>query len=385
MTRVEHPEPPLELLEELRRRPVPEESRAADEARRRMAVAATVRTMARETRRHRRLHWLARSAAAAAAVCLMGLGWREFEVRRPTRSHADSSDAVAKAPAELRVTAGVVVATQPGHEEAVSAGARVAVLEGEEIRTAPDGRGLLALPRGVSMELGFATQAWVDTARTVEQRIRLDIGSVRVSVPNPGGPRMVAITTPDAQVIVHGTKFSVRVEPAEPAPGTITSVVVTRGSVLIVHGGEQQLIAAGNSWSSIAAKPADSTEAASAVVPGFERAKDGAELPHSVSRRPTRRGALASQNRLFQAALDARKAGDDVEVLRNLDELLARFPGTALEPDVRLNKIRALKRLGRLEEASREAEQYLKAYPDGPAQDEVRRILLQSSGATSPR
>lgn len=386
MRRVDRPEPPLEVLEDLRQRKVPEDSRAGEEARMRTALEATMRTMVRESRRRWRVRRFAGAGAAAAMLCLVGVGWHEFELRRATRSHATSSDPVAKTPAELRVTAGVAVVTQPGHEEAVSVGERKGISEGEEIRTGPDGRGLLALPDGVTMDLGFATQAWVDAARAAEQRIRLDLGSVEVSVPKPHGPRTVAITTPDAQVVVHGTEFSVHVDRAEPAPSTITSVVVTRGSVLVVHGGEQQLIAAGNSWSSVAAKPADAMDTSSTEASASERTPE-ANQPQRRAARGTqiRPGALASQNRLFQAALDARKAGNDVEVLRNTDELLARFPGTALEQDVQLTRIRTLRRLGRLDEASREAERYLKAHPDGPAQDEVRRLLRKSSSATSPQ
>jgi hypothetical protein len=384
MIRGQRPEPPLAALEELRQREVPADSRAGDDTRRRIALQATTRLILEEARRKRRVRWVAGSAAAAAVLALAGAGRHEFEARRASRAQVTSSAPVEKAPAELRVTAGVIVATRPGREETVSAGGRIAISEGEEIRTAPDGRGLLALPLGVSVELGFATQAWVDVARAVEQRIRLDLGKVEVSVPTPGGPKTVAIATPDAEVLVHGTQFSVHVERAEPAPSTITSVTVTRGSVLVVRHGEQQLITAGGRWSSLAVKPVDAANAsgeapASTEIPQSQERRE----PRIVSRAEARKGALTDQNRLFQAALDARKAGDDVAVLRNLDELLARFPGTALEQDVQLTRIRALKRLGRLDEASREAGRYLKAHPDAPAQDEARRIFLKSRAKSS--
>jgi len=65
--------------------------------------------------------------------------------------------------------------------------------------------------------------------------------------------------------------------------------------------------------------------------------------------RPTsslqRSEALAEQNRLFQASLDARKAGDDGRVVALLDELLARFPDTELGPEARLSRLRARERL----------------------------------------
>jgi hypothetical protein len=57
-----------------------------------------------------------------------------------------------------------------------------------------------------------------------------------------------------------------------------------------------------------------------------------------------RDGNLTEQNRLFQAALDARAAGDDALVVRSLDALLARFPESALAPEARLLRVRTIRR-----------------------------------------
>ena len=82
---------------------------------------------------------------------------------------------------------------------------------------------------------------------------------------------------------------------------------------------------------------------------------------------------------MFQAALDARKSGDDAAVVKYLDEILARFPGSTLEPEVRLARLRALSRLGRKDDAASEARRYLSENPDAVTRDEARRVLLEAT------
>jgi hypothetical protein len=61
--------------------------------------------------------------------------------------------------------------------------------------------------------------------------------------------------------------------------------------------------------------------------------------------------------------------------------LLQRFPGSPLVPDARVERFRALQRLGRTEEAARSARQYLAEQPDGFAREEARDVALGRSAA----
>jgi hypothetical protein len=175
-----------------------------------------------------------------------------------------------------------------------------------------------------------------------EQRLRLELGYTEISVPRPGGPAVFSVDTPDSQVVVHGTEFSVRVE-RDPRTNTVTTTVsVSRGSVLVIHGGEQRLLELGTTWSSHASDsppPTTTPEPRSEPMPPpSPRAR--------TTRAPSAPPSLAEQNRLFQAFLDARAAGDDARAVRVLDELLTRFPDTPLADQARIGRFRALQRLG---------------------------------------
>jgi hypothetical protein len=206
-----------------------------------------------------------------------------------------------------------------------------------------DSAATLALPRGVQVALGAATDVWLTLASETEQRLRLDNGKTDVSVPRPGGPRVFSIRTPDSEVIVHGTIFSVTVEREPPSFEAVTSVSVTRGSVLVVHAGERRLLEANESWSSRRQVIASVGSASDEPSRSASRVRPERELRVSPPARP--RTALTEQNRLFQASLDARDAHDDERAVRDLDELLARFPESPLCDQARILRARAVERL----------------------------------------
>ena len=121
------------------------------------------------------------------------------------------------------------------------------------------------------------------------------------------------------------------------------------------------------------ARPADSSgEQARIMTEGSRRARRASDGSAAV-------GVLGEQNRLFQEALDLRKAGDDAASVRRLDEFLQRFPRSALEQEARFARLRALSRLGRKSDAAAEARQYLSENPDTATRDEARRVLLDAA------
>jgi hypothetical protein len=382
---VKRPEPPLEILEAWGQRGVPIDA-PEDAVRRREAVVGSMGRLIREEKRRRlrRTRWIW-SIGAAAAVAFAGAVYLVRPAAPPSRPVA----AAEARGASLQVTSGLVVTLRGDAATSVYPGSPHALSPSDEIRVGQEARGTALLPRGVRVDFAPETRATLVSAGEVEQRFRLAQGMLTVSVPRPGGPRTFAISTPDTEVVVHGTQFSTRVE-RTPNGVARTFVQVTRGAVLVVRGDSESLVRAGQSWASpdpdamdqrLQASPA--AIAAGARPPSGGAAASSAEQDnkagHADARAAAARGraatdALAEQNRLFQAALDARAAGDDAAVVRHLDRLLVRFPRTELAREARLTRFRALKRLGREGEAAREAGRYLLEHPDGPSRGEARDV-----------
>jgi hypothetical protein len=382
---MKRPEPPLEILEAWGQRGVPIDA-PEDAERRRGAIVGSMGRLIREEKqlRVRRKRWIW-STVAAAAVALAGAVYLVRPVAPSAQAPVVAVDPVG---ASLQVTSGLVVTMRGEAATSVGAGSAHALALNDEIRVGQDARGTALLPRGVRVDLAQQTRATLVSSGEVEQRFRLTQGMLTVSVPKPGGPRTFAINTPDAEVVVHGTQFSTRVERTA-SGGVRTFVQVTHGAVLVVRGDSQSLLRAGQSWASpdpaateqrgqaspsaISAGALSQSEVAGAeslAVRGHGARKTDARTATAGGRSAT--DALAEQNRLFQAALDARAAGDDAAVVRHLDRLLVRFPKTELAREARLTRFRALKRLGREGEAAREAGRYLLEHPDAPSRGEAR-------------
>jgi len=84
---------------------------------------------------------------------------------------------------------------------------------------------------------------------------------------------------------------------------------------------------------------------------------------------------LAEENRLFKAAAESARNGDVPAAVAQLDELLTEHPTSPLAQTALVRKFRLLAKAGRLEDARREAQRYLTAYPTGFAVSEARALL----------
>jgi outer membrane protein assembly factor BamD (BamD/ComL family) len=85
---------------------------------------------------------------------------------------------------------------------------------------------------------------------------------------------------------------------------------------------------------------------------------------------------LGEENRLLAAAIAASKAGDHAGAVSTLDDLLRRFPASALAQEAHVERFRALAQGGDAAAAAREARLYLALYPDGFAREEARRLAV---------
>jgi hypothetical protein len=348
------------------------------EAKRRQVVGAMERSIWTSLKSRRRARvWRIVLGFAAVVAGLVALVLVGETLWRPSAGAA-----------ELERAYGGVLLVREGRSSALG-GEPYALLAGDRISSAIDGRASLRLGNGARAELGTATQLELGRVDPQEQRLRLGYGRLELSVPKLELGHTFVVVTFDTEVTVVGTHFTVEVSHPASSSGEVTSVSVTEGTVQIQSAKETRLVRAGEHWSSAPVKltrqaPApsdDRTPAPQALAPEARPADDQSSRPaaRSAGSEARARGqseTLAEQNRRLQAAIDARNEGDDARAVRRIDELLARRPGSPLAESARVERFRALKRLSRHGEAAREAGRYLADYPQGFARDEAREIVL---------
>jgi hypothetical protein len=351
----------------------------------------------------RRMAWLALAAMPALAV---GGGWYLH-----TRSEQAARTAqVAPKPLRVEVAEGSVRVTHGGRSDTIQAPGSLGLDSCEQLATRGDGRAAMVLESGARLEVLPKTELGVTAdLPSKSERIELNSGQVDVAVPKLPPDRALSVHTPDTTVEVRGTKFSVAVGTLGSTP--VTRVVVTEGRVLVRHGAVQLYLLAGSSWSSRsvpskqeaqAAEDSDLSPAtAKAETPEHARAPQepaargdtqpgGAQTddtaaprtsPPAPAKGTTAESSLAEQNWFFQQAMQARRAGNDARALSLLDQLLSHYPTTLLAQEARVERFRALARLGQAEEAAREARRYLAEHPGGFATGEARGLALDPSPA----
>jgi hypothetical protein len=107
-----------------------------------------------------------------------------------------------------------------------------------------------------------------------------------------------------------------------------------------------------------------------------------ASAPEPSSAEPT--STLGEENQLFKEAAEAGRNGDVGGALARLDKLLVEHPASPLAQTAIVRKFRLLAKAGRGDEARREAERYVSAYPSGFAVSEAQALIAGSSGANAP-
>ncbi len=193
--------------------------------------------------------------------------------------------------------------------------------------------------RGVRIELSRRTDVDLG-ALDVESRqntLRVLDGEVECRVPPLGPGERFAVTTRDAEVIVHGTVFRVRTNPPGALHGTCVSV--TEGHVTVRHAQGTVGLDPGQSFGcETRATPAPVSEAIPApkrevVEPKAPRRTAGRVERRAKDTRPS--GTLEQENQLLSGGLSAERAGDCAKASRSFNELLSRYPNTPLAPEAR--------------------------------------------------
>jgi len=371
------PSQPDDMLRRMGSQVVPVEAPESVEQRRAQVVAALSRSIRSSAdRKQRALRSRFIWSLGIAASLALGLG---------IAAHAQQRAAVAAAVfSTVAEVTGAVVVTENGESRVLTKGSDFALRTQGQIETATEAQAEIRSQKS-TVHLASATKLTVPRTTAVEERYRLAVGRVDVSVDKDSPlTRSVVVETPNAEVVVHGTVFTVGV--ASRAAHTVTDVSVTRGSVWVLqHGVQVALLGAGQHWSSDEAASAPPLPTVSAPVASEAPVVAIDDLPsHRV--RPSRAlprtpvadakaSSLAEQSRMFQEAIDARNRGDDARAADLFARLLVRYPSYE-EAEVQL--FRAQKRLGRTAQAAGEARRYLAQHPQGFARDEARGLALSS-------
>lgn len=325
-------------------------------------------------KRWQRAAWV---VAAAASFALLGGALLRERMQAP-----------AVAIAGIDKVSGTVVLTQEGTQRVVGSAER-AVHDGDSLQTAAGAHARLATSKA-SVNVSESTELRLTRPSAAEERISLRRGRVDVAVDKAVEvKRSVVVETPDAEVVVRGTVFDVRVEPARSA--TTTHVHVTRGSVWVLAQGVQvALLSAGQSWSSSGGVSSDAPAAAPpvAVAAGSEVAAPVVQ-PAPAMAKPSsppvakdasvrKAGTLGEENRLYSAAVEARNRGDAARAAELFGELLASYPQSPLREVAQVEHFRALNQAGQAARAAAEARRYLAEHSDGAARKEARDLALES-------
>ena len=266
----------------------------------------------------------------------------------------------------LAAASGAVIVTHAGRAEAMPPPADMPLASDDEVTTALDAHARLVLASGVTVELVADTRVRMPAPVPKNERVALTAGEITVHVPKLAPDESFRVETPDSLVTVHGTSFTVTVRDGA------TRVDVEEGVVSVKHGDDEATLRAGNRWPAPAIAPPVAPSAATAT-----------SATPFVAPAPSGRGArpdpstLAEQNRLLQGALDARRRGDDARALDQLNRLLLRYPTSPLAQEARVEKFRALERMGQHGKAAAEARRYLADYPSGFATDEAKSLVLR--------
>jgi hypothetical protein len=308
MSRLPQGSDPGDLLRQLAQEKLPSVQEDASLERRERLVRSVKDAVVSSAERADRSRRLRRAsvfvAAAAGFLLLSGLLLKEW-----------GSGASVGPVAGLDGVSGTVVVTHEGKGNVIGAGQRP-LNEGDALQTAAGARAHLQTIKA-SIVLSESTELRVSRPSAAEERISLRRGRVDVSVDKAiETKRAVVVETPDAEVVVRGTIFDVRVEPVA-GGATTTRVHVTRGSVWVLAQGVQvALLSAGQSWSSSVAAvgaeaPAPTSVAEPAVTPTPVSAAPVSAAPASAAPVSAAPASAAPVSAAPASAAVTRRAGEN--------------------------------------------------------------------------
>jgi hypothetical protein len=230
------------------------------------------------------------------------------------------------------------------------------------------------LGNGTRITLSSSGHLRVDDLSST-RRFSLFSGRLQAHVAKLAPGERFVVSTPDSEVEVRGTVFTVTVEdqPSSCRDSASSSAVhVSEGAVWVHSGDKQIVLQPGDTWVTpcldqridhATASEAAARTPAAVPSPAAQSIRSGAHRPAAVratsiaapapaqkelplaSGNPTPPASvsrLAEQNDLFSAAMAAERHGQHDLALRKLDELVTRYPGGPLSESARAEQQRIL-------------------------------------------
>ncbi len=387
-------------------RPVEARPRGVD---RDQGIAIVAHAIAERARRRFRVRVLSVTGLVAAAACVA-----VFAGRWGGASHA--------------LAAGTCASAEPG----CLVSSRTGLVEGHAFEPGQSivaGRG-----RSTVVEFGPITRLSLDEFSELEyrqgdttRRFSLLRGAVHLRVDKLKSGQRFLVETPDAEVEVRGTVFSVALaQPGDACASPRTRVLVDEGVVTVRFHGAISTVRAGESWpvgcaeAALPAAPSVSSTPSVSPTPSAALSPEAhSDRPHSPSAGAPRvnesgaaratvstlnavstvdstapskaadaslkRGtssfpvtdagaALSEQNDLFAKAVTLRQSGRLGEALSAYEEVIRRFPNGALAESASGEHLRLLIKTDPTR-ARAEARVYLARYPRGFAAREAQALL----------
>jgi hypothetical protein len=303
-------------------------------------------------------------AASAAAATLLGLGL--------AHRHLTQAEPPLVAIQAAPLGSG---ATLSDADRARRLEAPATVRVGQLLETPRSGGASLQLSTGTNLTLAGETELRVQSQSSVE-RFALLRGELSARVTKLASGQRFIVQTPDAEVEVRGTRFTLAVlERGDACSANRTRLRVDEGVVEVRSTSGVARLTAGQSW-----PPGCGERAAEAPLPALPMTVEPAPVSVRRADAPVNTNesasALTHQNDLFAEGVALRRQGDVSAALRTYQQLIRQYPSSPLAENAAVERLRLLSQ-AQPAAARAEARAYLKRYPRGFAVEEAKRLMEQ--------
>jgi hypothetical protein len=288
------------------------------------------------------------TVAASALLWLRGVG----DAARHSQSEVTAPTAIAGS--SCNGEGGCLSSTAPEMDVAMANGEQFA--PGSRLETALGEPRELALVSGTRLRVAGGSTLHYAQGDTIH-RFAISRGHAEFSVAKQRAQERFLVSTPDAEIEVHGTVFEVALNERADSCGHFTAVTVSEGIVEVRTTGQRSFVTAGRTWPDDCKHPAPrqliATRLRSNLQPQgagrvagssatAETMVSSQKVDDSQAERATPPSSLAQQNRLYARATRALQRGSYDEAIALYDELAAKYPDGPLAASAAAARFRTL-------------------------------------------